>query len=95
MYESILPVSGEPVYRVVSERFTHVTVDVTPAKNVDRQYVVFVATQSGFVLKLAILPRLDGACLVEKWRLKDDSGGFEVRTMQFVKDTVRFLKMYH
>ncbi|XP_012550340.1 semaphorin-5B isoform X1 [Bombyx mori] len=88
MYESVLPVSGEPIYRMTSERFTHVTVDVTAAKHIERQLVVFVATLSGFVLKLAVLPRLDGSCLVEKWNLKDEKGGFDVKTMQFVKDTM-------
>lgn len=88
MYEPIQPISGEPVYRVTSERLTHVTVDVTSAKNVERQLVVFTATQSGFVLKLAVLPRFDGACLVEKWNLRDEKGGFVVRAMQFVKNTM-------
>ncbi|XP_037302545.1 semaphorin-5A isoform X2 [Manduca sexta] len=88
MYEAVLPISGAPIYKVTSERFTHVTVDVTSAKNIERQLVAFVATDSGYVLKLAVLPRLDGACLVEKWKLRDEKGGFDVQAMQFVKDTM-------
>lgn len=91
MYEPVQPISGEPVYRVTSERLTHITVDVTSAKNVERQLVAFVATQSGHVLKLAVLPRFDGACLVEKWNLKDEKGEFVVKAMQFVKNTVSSL----
>ncbi|XP_072933331.1 semaphorin 5c-like [Epargyreus clarus] len=88
MYESIQPISGEPVYKSVLERFTHVTVDVTTPKNVGKQLVVFVATERNDVLKLAVLPRYDGACMVEIWKLKDQKGVFNVLTMQFVKDTM-------
>lgn len=88
MYESVQPVSGEPAYKVTSERFTHVTVDVTSAKNIDKQLVLYVATQEGNVLKLAVLPKLDGACLVERWKLNNRNSSFDVLTMQFVKDTM-------
>lgn len=88
MYESILPISGEPVYKLTSQRFSYVTVDVTNAKSVGKQFVVFVATQAGDVMKLAILPHFVGACLVEVWKLTDGAQGFNVQTMQFVKDTV-------
>ncbi|XP_068619537.1 semaphorin 5c [Battus philenor] len=88
MYESIQPISGEPVYKATLKRFTHVTVDVTKTKNVAKQLVVFVATQDSDVLKLAILPRFEGACLVETWKLKDAKGGVDIKTMQFVKDTM-------
>ncbi|CAK1593965.1 unnamed protein product [Parnassius mnemosyne] len=88
MYESVQPISGEPVYKMTMERFTHVTVDVTKTKNVGKQLVVFVATQNSDVLKLAILPQLEGACLVEIWKLKDAKGRLNILTMQFVKDTM-------
>lgn len=91
MYESIRPISGEPVYKVTSQRFTHVTVDVTKTKQMDKQLVVFVATQNSDVIKLAILPRYEGACLVEIWKLKDATGSINILTMQFVKDTVSYL----
>lgn len=87
MYDAIQPITDEPIYQVTSDRFTYVTVDVTSAKGVEKQLVLFVATQDSDVLKLSVLPRYDGACLVEKWRLKDGKG-FTVRAMQFVKDTV-------
>lgn len=90
MYETIQPISGEPVYKAVLERFTHVTVDVTNTKSVAKQLVVFVATDKSDIIKLAILPRYDGACVVEIWNLKDAKGGMIIKTMQFVKDTVRF-----
>ncbi|CAG9793298.1 unnamed protein product [Diatraea saccharalis] len=88
MNEPIQPILGEPVYKMTSERFTHVTVDVTTAKAVSKQFVVFVATQAGAVIKLAILPQFVGACLVEVWKLKDKEGGFNVQSMQFVKETM-------
>ncbi|KAL4716213.1 hypothetical protein ACJJTC_004707, partial [Scirpophaga incertulas] len=84
MYESIHPISGEPVYKVTSQRFTYVTVDVTTAKGVGRQFVLYVATDSGNIMKLVILPRFVGACLVEVWSLK----GYKVQSMQFVKETM-------
>lgn len=87
MYESVQPVSGEPVYRLTSERFTHVTVDITTAKYIEKQLVLYVATQAGDVLKLAVLPKLDGACLVEKWKLSNKED-FDVLNMQFVKETM-------
>ncbi|XP_049884796.1 semaphorin-5A-like [Pectinophora gossypiella] len=87
MYEAVQPISGEPVYKATLQRFTHVTVDVTPTKS-GRQLVAYVATQDNDILKLAVLPRLDGACLVEVMKLKDESGGFDVLNMQFVKDTM-------
>ncbi|KAM3962149.1 LOW QUALITY PROTEIN: semaphorin 5c [Aphomia sociella] len=88
MYESILPISGEPVYKKTSDRFTHVTADVTNTKNAGRQFVVYVATQRGDVMKLAVLPRFDSACLVEIWKLGDDRNGFDIQAMQFVKETM-------
>lgn len=88
MYESVQPVSGEPVFKLTSERFTHITADVTAAKGIEKQLVLFVATQGGNVLKLGVLPQLDGACLVEKWKLSDKDNAFDVLTMQFVKETV-------
>ncbi|XP_075984423.1 semaphorin 5c [Anticarsia gemmatalis] len=88
MYESVQPVSGEPVYKMTSERFTHVTVDVTSAKGIEKQLVLYVATQAGNVLKLGVMPKLDGACLVEKWKLGEKNKPFDVLTMQFVKDTM-------
>lgn len=88
MYEAVQPVSGEPIFKLTSERFTHVTVDVTSAKNIEKQLVLYVATQESNVLKLAVLPKLDGACLVERWKLNGKNDSFEVLTMQFVKDTV-------
>nr|XP_032522698.1 semaphorin-5B-like [Danaus plexippus plexippus] len=88
MYEAIQPISGEPVYKAILERFTHVTVDVVTTKNIAKQLVVFVATENSDVLKLAILPRYEGACLVEIWKLKDSRGGYNIQNMQFVKDTM-------
>ncbi|CAH2095397.1 unnamed protein product [Euphydryas editha] len=88
MYESIQPISGEPLYKATLERFTHVTVDVANTKNVAKQLVVFVATQNNDILKLAILPKYEGACVIEIWKLKDNKGGFDILTMQFVKETM-------
>ncbi|XP_022815320.1 semaphorin-5A [Spodoptera litura] len=88
MYEAVQPVSGEPIFKLTSERFTHLTVDVTSAKNIEKQLVLYVATQESNVLKLAVLPKLDGACLVERWNLNNKNNSFEVLTMQFVKDTM-------
>ncbi|KOB77349.1 Semaphorin-5c [Operophtera brumata] len=88
MAEAVTPISGGPVYRAASQRFSHITVDVTAAKNIDKQYVLFISTESGNVLKLSVLPGLNGACLIEKWRLQDEKGGFDVLKMQFVKETM-------
>ncbi|XP_050679384.1 semaphorin-5B [Leptidea sinapis] len=88
MYDSVQPISGEPVYRATLERFTHVTVDVANAKNVGKQLVAFVATEKSTIMKLAILPRFEGACLVEIWKLKDEGDIFDIQKIQFVKDTM-------
>lgn len=88
MYESVQPISGEPVFKVTSHRFRQVTVDVTQTKSVGKQFVVFVATQAGEVMKLAILPHFVGACLVEVWKLGDEEKDIDVQAMQFVKETV-------
>lgn len=88
MNDPIKPISGAPSYSLTSERFTHVTVDVTSAKNVDKQYVLYISTENGNVLKISVLPNLDGACLVEKWKLADRKGGYDVLSMRFVKETV-------
>lgn len=95
MYESIQPVSGEPVFKATLERFTHVTVDVANTKHVEKQLVVFVATQNNDILKLAILPKYEGACVAEIWKLKDEKGGFDILSMQFVKDTVSTSFKFH
>ncbi|CAH2054373.1 unnamed protein product, partial [Iphiclides podalirius] len=87
MHEPVQPVSGEPVYRAALTRFTHVTVDVARAK-LGSQLVLFVATLDGDVLKLSVLPRFEGACLLETWRLRDGKASIDIRTMQFVKDTM-------
>lgn len=88
MYESVQPISGSPIHTATLERFTHVTMDVTQTKGVGKQYVAFVATQRNDILKLAVLPKFAGACVVEVWRLADEKGAFDVLKMQFVKDTV-------
>ncbi|XP_059051701.1 semaphorin-5A [Achroia grisella] len=88
MYVSVVPVSGEPVYKKTLERFTHVTVDVTSTKNAARQFVLYISTQRGDIMKLAVLPHFDGACLVEVWKLSDLKSGFDIQTMQFVKETM-------
>lgn len=87
MHQAVQPITGKPLYTATLERFTHITSDVTVAKPVGNQYVIFVATQKNQVLKLAVLPRFEGACLVETWNL-DDGKGLKVLTMEFVKDTV-------
>ncbi|VVD03706.1 unnamed protein product, partial [Leptidea sinapis] len=87
MYDSVQPISGEPVYRATLERFTHVTVDVANAKNVGKQLVAFVATEKSTIMKLAILPRFEGACLVEIWKLKDEGDIFDIQKIQFSRSS--------
>ncbi|KAH9639494.1 hypothetical protein HF086_003627 [Spodoptera exigua] len=62
MYEAIQPVSGEPIFKLTSERFTHVTVDVTGAKNIEKQLVLYVATQASHVLKSGCVLAGDPHC---------------------------------
>lgn len=87
MYESVQPISGEPVYKAILERFTHVTVDVATTIS-GTQLVAYVANQNSDILKLAVLPRFDGACLVEVLRLRDGKDNSTVLKMQFVKASV-------
>ncbi|KAG7309284.1 hypothetical protein JYU34_005224 [Plutella xylostella] len=87
MHQAVQPITGKPLYTATLERFTHITSDITVAKPVGNQYVIFVATQKNQVLKLAVLPKFEGACLVETWNL-DDGKGLKVLTMEFVKDTM-------
>ncbi|XP_041982701.1 semaphorin-5B [Aricia agestis] len=84
MYDYVQPISGEPVYKATLERFAHVTVDVAATKTA-RQLVAFVATENNDVIKMAILPSYDGACVVEIWRFGET---FDILNMQFVKDTI-------
>lgn len=92
MYDAVQPISGQPIYKATLQRFTHITVDVTATKTLGKQLVLFVATDESNILKLSVLPEFKEACMIEMWKLKDQSGGFDVLNMQFVKDTVSILE---
>ncbi|XP_011693296.1 PREDICTED: semaphorin-5B [Wasmannia auropunctata] len=72
-----------PLHTVTLERFTHIAVDVTPTKLHRSVTVLYVATATGLIKKISVLPRTQETCIVEVWGPLPSPP----MTLQFLKDT--------
>ncbi|XP_011154550.1 semaphorin-5B isoform X2 [Harpegnathos saltator] len=57
----------EPLHTAILERFTHIAVDITPTKVHRGVTVLYVATTTGLIKKISVLPRTQQTCVVEVW----------------------------
>ncbi|KAL6262936.1 hypothetical protein P5V15_005724 [Pogonomyrmex californicus] len=73
----------EPLHTATLERFTHIAVDVTPTKLHRSVTVLYVATATGLIKKISVLPRTQETCIVEVWGPLPSPP----LTLQFLKDT--------
>lgn len=73
----------EPLYTATLERFTHIAVDVMPTKLYRAVTVLYVATTTGLIKKISVLPGSQETCIVEVWGPLPSLP----MTLQFLKDT--------
>jgi len=83
MDEAVQSTMLEPLHTATLERFTHIAVDVTPTKLHRSVTVLYVATATGLIKKISVLPRTQETCIVEVWGPLPSSP----MTLQFLKDT--------
>ncbi|KAL0132032.1 hypothetical protein PUN28_000065 [Cardiocondyla obscurior] len=83
MDEAVQSTTPEPLHTATLERFTHIAVDITPTKLHRSVTVLYVATATGLIKKISVLPRTQETCIVEIWGPLPSSP----MTMQFLKDT--------
>ncbi|KYQ51466.1 hypothetical protein ALC60_09464, partial [Trachymyrmex zeteki] len=83
MDEAVQSTMLEPLHTVTLERFTHIAVDVTPTKLHRSVTVLYVATATGLIKKISVLPRTQETCIVEVWGPLPSPP----MTLQFLKDT--------
>ncbi|KAK0086292.1 hypothetical protein PV325_003438 [Microctonus aethiopoides] len=72
-----------PLHITTGERFIHIAVDVTPTRLHRGVTVLYVATTSGMIKKISVLPRTQETCVVEVWGPVPSS----VLSLQFLKDS--------
>lgn len=83
MDEAVQSTMMEPLHTATLERFTHIAVDVTPTKLHRSVTVLYVATATGLIKKISVLPRTQETCIVEVWGPLPSPP----MTLQFLKDT--------
>lgn len=83
MDEAVQSTMLEPLHTATLERFTHIAVDVTPTKLHRSVTVLYVATATGLIKKISVLPRTQETCIVEVWGPLPSLP----MTLQFLKDT--------
>ncbi|XP_032687927.1 semaphorin-5B isoform X2 [Odontomachus brunneus] len=83
MDDAVQSTMPEPLYTATLERFTHIAVDVTPTKLHRGVTVLYVATATGLIKKISVLPRTQETCIVEVWGPLPSPP----MTLQFLKDT--------
>ncbi|XP_043266861.1 semaphorin-5A isoform X2 [Venturia canescens] len=84
MDDSVQSTSLLPLHTATLERFTHIAVDVTPTKLHRGVTILYVATVTGLVKKISVLPRTQETCIVEVWGPLPSPA----MTLQFLKTTM-------
>lgn len=83
MDKAVQSTTLEPLHTAILERFTHIAMDITPTKLHPSVTVLYVATTTGLIKKISVLPKTQKACIVEVWGPLPSSP----MTLQFLKDT--------
>lgn len=88
MDDAVQATSIQPLHHASSERFIHIALDVISTKLHDKVTMMFVATESGAIKKISVLPRTKSSCVVEVWRppVGSDQPAMRIRTMQYLKN---------
>ncbi|XP_015592204.1 semaphorin-5A [Cephus cinctus] len=82
MDDAVQGITITPLYTVTLERFTHIAVDVTPTKLHRGVTVLYVATTTGLIKKISVLPRTQETCIIEVWGPLPSPA----MSLQFLKD---------
>lgn len=91
MNNAVQSTSLNPLHVAELERFTHITIDVLATKLHTAVHVMYVATLTGLVKKIVVLPRTQETCLVEIWHPIPLDVPNHIRALQYLKDTVSYL----
>lgn len=83
MDDAVQSTTLEPLHVATLERFAHIALDVTPTKLHRGVTVLYVATDTGLIKKISVLPRTLETCVLEVWGPLPSSP----LTLQFLKDT--------
>ncbi|KAF5272830.1 hypothetical protein FQR65_LT00426 [Abscondita terminalis] len=75
-----------PLHLAELERYTHITIDVLSTKSDNTVHVIYVATLTGLIKKLTVLPGGQTTCLVETWKPIPDNK-IPILNIQFLKET--------
>lgn len=86
MNDAIQPITTTPLHHVSLERYAHLAVDTTLTRYRERTHVLFLATDGGDVMKLSVLAKFKGSCLVELWRLSE-RGNLKIESMAYLEET--------
>lgn len=90
MNNAIQPTFQNPLHIAELERFTHITIDVLATRLHTTVHVMYVATLSGLVKKITVLPRTQETCVVEIWDPVPFDAPGSIKTLKFLKHTVSF-----
>lgn len=88
MYNAVQPVSIDPLHEVKLERYTDIAVDVVDTKHYKSVHVIYIATESGLVKKMTVLPRTQETCLVETWSVIPPNSSARIRNIKTLRETV-------
>lgn len=84
MDEAVQASTVQPLHHASNERFSHIALDIISTKLHEQVTMMYVATESGAIKKLSVLPRTRSSCVVEVWRPETPTN---IRTMQYLKNT--------
>lgn len=88
MDQAVQATTIHPLHHATNERFTHISLDVISTKLHEKVTMMYVATETGTVKKISVLPRTKNSCVVEIWRTdKISVKPFKIRTIQYLKNT--------
>ena len=87
MDKAIQPATAEPLHTINLERYSHLT-----AAEITTQYsyshVLFVATDSGYIKKISVLPKFEKTCIIEIWKPEQNNIISPIKTIGYLKETV-------
>ncbi|XP_055603585.1 semaphorin-5A [Uranotaenia lowii] len=86
MDQAVQPIIGQPLHHTQLERFHQIAIDIIPTKLHERVHIIYVATDTGLIKKISVLPRTKTTCVVEIWR-PEPTADVRIRTIQYVKET--------
>ncbi|XP_050547311.1 semaphorin-5A-like [Daktulosphaira vitifoliae] len=87
MDNAVQPTTLEPLYYKPLEILTQIAVDVVATKPHGTLKVLYLATSSGTIKKITILPKTSVTCTLEEWNLFPEGFGSQIMALHFIKVT--------